>query len=222
MKIFSLNIWFSDYLKAERAQILAKYLLENDFDLIFLQEATTSVLAYIYRLIHEKYPHIHTDIEDDFYGICMISKYEIKNREVLKFKNTRMRRCLLIGDVNDIKFATTHLESEFGKLANKKIEQFNDCIKILSEGEKVFFVGDTNLTPKNDQHLNLKDFQDVYLKLDNSKENKYTYDGVKNPLLKNKIRSRIDRAFTKNLEAKSFDLEKDFIMSDHYGLKISI
>ena len=43
-----------------------------------------------------------------------------------------------------------------------------------------------------------------------------------NPLLKNKIRSRFDRAFTKNLEAKTFGLEKDFIMSDHYGLKITI
>ncbi len=83
-------------------------------------------------------------------------------------------------------------------------------------------MGDTNLTPKNDSHLELKEFQDIYLKLDNSKENKYTYDGVKNPLLKNKIRSRIDRAFTKNIEVKTFDLEKDFIMSDHYGLKICI
>ena len=222
MKIFSLNIWFSDYLKAERAKILAKYLLENDFDIICLQEATTSVLAFIYKLIHEKYPFIHTDIEDDFYGICMISKHEIKNRQILKFKNTRMRRCLLIGEINDIKFATTHLESEFGKFDNKKVEQFNNCINVLSEFDKVFFVGDTNLTPKNNKFLELQEFQDVYLKLDNSKSNKYTYDGVNNPLLKNKIRSRIDRAFTKNVEAKSFDLEKNFIMSDHYGLKISI
>ena len=172
MKIFSLNIWFSDYLKAERAHILVKYLLQNDFDIICLQEATTNVLSYIYKSIHEKYPHIHTDIEDDFYGICLISKYEIKNREVLKFKNTRMRRCLLKGDINDITFATTHLESEFGKLSNKKVEQFNDSIKILSFSDKVFFIGDTNLTPKNDSLLELKDFEDIYLKLDNTKENK--------------------------------------------------
>lgn len=222
MKVFSLNIWFSDYLKTERAQILTKYLMENDYDVICLQEATTQVLAHIYKIIHTKYPYIHTDIEDDFYGICIISKSEIKNREVLKFKNTRMRRCLIKGEINDVTFATTHLESEFGKLANKKIEQFNDCIKVLSLSDKVVFIGDTNLTPKNDEHLNLKDFEDIYLKIDKSKDNKYTYDGVKNPLLKNKIRSRIDRAFTKNLEAKTFDLEKDFIMSDHYGVKISI
>ena len=78
MKIFSLNIWFSDYLKIERAQILTKYLMENDYDVICLQEATTPVLAHIYKIIHTKYPYIHTDIEDDFYGICIISKFEIK------------------------------------------------------------------------------------------------------------------------------------------------
>ena len=79
---------------------------------------TTPILAYIYKNIHSKYPHIHTDIEDDFYN-CIISKHEIKNREVLKFKNTRMRR-VTKGEINDITFATTHLESEFGKLATKK------------------------------------------------------------------------------------------------------
>jgi len=222
MKLFSLNIWFSDYLRQERTQILTKYLLENDYDIIFLQEVIPCVLAYIYQTIQEKYPHIHTDLEDDFYGTCIISKYELKNREILSFKNTRMRRGLLKADINDITFVTTHLESEFGKLANTKVNQFNDSIELLSSNNKVLLIGDTNLTPKNDSQINLKDFSDAYLKLDNSKENKYTYDGVKNPFLNNKIRSRIDRVFTKNIEVESFDLEKEFIMSDHYGLKICI
>ena len=222
MKIFSLNVWFNDYLKKERSQILAQYLLEKDYDIICLQEVTASMLSYVYKIIHEKYPNIHLDLEDDFYGVCMISKNEIKNREILKFKNSRMKRCLLIGEINNIKFATTHLESEFGKLAGKKIQQFNDCINILSNYEKVLFVGDTNLTPKNEKFLNLKEFTDIYLKIDNSYKNKYTYDGIKNPLIKNKIRSRVDRAFIKNINAISFDLEKSFIMSDHYGLIIKI
>ena len=108
MKIFSLNVWFNDYLKNERSQILAKYLLEKDYDIICLQEVTASMLSYVYKIIHEKYPNIHLDLEDDFYGVCIISKYEIKNREILKFKNSRMKRCLLIGEINNIKFATTH------------------------------------------------------------------------------------------------------------------
>ena len=222
MKIFSLNVWFNDYLKNERSQILAKYLLEKDYDIICLQEVTASMLSYVYKIIHEKYPNIHLDLEDDFYGVCIISKYEIKNREILKFKNSRMKRCLLIGEINNIKLATTHLESEFGKLANRKIQQFNDCIKILSNYEKVLFVGDTNITPKNENFLKLKEFEDIYLKTDNSYTNKYTYDGIKNPLLKNKIRSRVDRAYIKNINPKSFDLEKSFIMSDHYGLILKI
>ena len=56
MKLFSLNIWFSDYLRHERTQILTKYLLENDYDIIFLQEVIPCVLAYIYQTIQEKYP----------------------------------------------------------------------------------------------------------------------------------------------------------------------
>ena len=212
----------NDYLKNERSQILAKYLLEKDYDIICLQEVTASMLSYVYKIIHEKYPNIHLDLEDDFYGVCIISKYEIKNREILKFKNSRMKRCLLIGEINNIKLATTHLESEFGKLANRKIQQFNDCIKILSNYEKVLFVGDTNITPKNENFLKLKEFEDIYLKIDNSYTNKYTYDGIKNPLLKNKIRSRVDRAYIKNINPKSFDLEKSFIMSDHYGLILKI
>ena len=222
MKLFSLNIWFSDYLRQERTQILTKYLLENDYDVIFLQEVIPCVLAYIYQSIQEKYPHIHMDLDDDFYGTCIISKYELKNREILKFKNTRMRRGLLKANINDITFVTTHLESEFGKLANTKVNQLNDSIELLSNNNKVILIGDTNLTPKNDKDLKLNDFYDVYLKLDNSKDNKYTYDGVKNPFLKNKIRSRVDRVYSKNVDVKSFDLEKEFIMSDHYGIKIYI
>ena len=222
MKVFSLNIWFSDYLRQERAQILQKYLLENDYDVICLQEVIPCVLAYLYQSLKEIYPHIHMDLDEDFYGTCIISKYELKNREILKFKDTKMRRGLLKADINDITFVTTHLESEFGKYANTKVNQLNNSIELLSINDKVLLIGDTNLTPKNDKDLKLKDFYDVYLKLDNTKENKYTYDGVKNPLLSSKIRSRVDRAFSKNIEVKTFDLEKEFIMSDHYGIKITI
>ena len=56
MKLFSLNIWFSELFQRERSQILIKYLLENNYDIIFLQEVTAPILAYIYQSIHEKYP----------------------------------------------------------------------------------------------------------------------------------------------------------------------
>lgn len=222
MKIFSLNIWFSDYLRFERSKILKNYLLENDYDVIFLQEVVVDVLSYLYKDLEQKYPHIHIDLDEDFYGTCIISKYELQNREILKFTNSKMRRSLLKAQVNDIVVATTHLESEFGKNSNKKVEQFNHSIELLSKYDKVIFIGDTNLTPKNDKDLILKDFTDIYLKLDNSKDNKYTYDGINNPLLSNKIRSRVDRAYSKNVQISSFDLEKEFIMSDHYGVKVNI
>mgnify|MGYP000141236143 FL=1 len=49
MKLFSLNIWFSELFQRERSQILIKYLLENNYDIIFLQEVTAPILAYIYE-----------------------------------------------------------------------------------------------------------------------------------------------------------------------------
>ena len=60
------------------------------------------------------------------------------------------------------------------------------------------------------------------MEIDKTKENKYTYDGVTNPLLSSKLRSRVDRSFVKDLEPKSFKIEKEFIMSDHFGLLISL
>lgn len=222
MKIFSLNIWFSENFREERTNKLINYLLDNDFDIICLQEAIPEVLSRIYKNIHLIYPFIHTNLKDDFYGICIISKYKIKNKEILNFKDTYMQRCLLSCIINDIIIATTHLESEFGKNCEKKINQFNNSIKLLSQYNKVCFIGDTNLTPKNDKFLNCNDFNDVYLTLDNSKENKYTYDGKTNKYIKNKIRSRIDRAYVKNIKPISFSIEKNIIMSDHYGIKLLI
>ena len=172
MKIFSLNIWFSDYLKLQRTKILYKYLIENDFDVILLQEVTLPVLSILYKKINEKYPHIHLDIEENFYGVCIISKFEILDREILKFENTKMRRSIIYGKINNIIFATTHLESEFGKICDKKIDQFNNSIALLSKFDKVCLIGDTNLTPKNDKHLILNDFKDIYLEIDKTKETK--------------------------------------------------
>ena len=180
MKLFSLNIWFSDYLKLERTKILSKYLLENDFDVILLQEVTLPVLSILYDKIHKKFPHIHFNIEDNFYGVCIISKFEINERQTLKFKNSNMQRSLIFGNINNLIIATSHFESEFGKICNKKVDQLNDSLKLLMQFEKVCFIGDTNLTPKNDKNLILNCFKDVYLEIDNTKENKYTYDGILN------------------------------------------
>jgi endonuclease/exonuclease/phosphatase family metal-dependent hydrolase len=92
-------------------------------------------------------------------------------------------------------------------------------IKLLSEFPKVIIVGDTNLTKNDEDKIDIKSFRDVYLTYDNDKEKLYTYDGVKNPLVSNKIKSRIDRMYLKgNITFKSFNLEKDIIMSDHYAI----
>lgn len=219
MKLLSLNLWFSEYLRKERTLIFINYILEHQPDVICMQEAIAPVLAYIYQALKDVYPHIHTSVEEHGYGLAIISKYEIENRKNLFFKSSRMRRGVIYGKVNDCIIATTHLESEFRKENKFKIDQFNILMELFSRFEKVIIVGDTNLTKNDDSKIDIRDFKDVYLTYDNSKEKLYTYDGKENPILKNRIRSRVDRMFIKGEKTcKSFKVEKDIIMSDHFAL----
>lgn len=219
MKVLSLNLWFSDYLRKERTFIFTNYILENKPDVICLQEVIAPVLAYIYKSLESIYPHIHTSVEEKGYGLAILSKTLIKNRQNLLFKETRMNRGVIFGEINNIIIATTHLESEFRKDNPCKINQFNSMIELLSDFPKVIIVGDTNLTKNDDSKIIVQDFKDVYLKYDNSKDKLYTYNGPENPIIKNKIKSRIDRIYIKgDINFKSFNLEKEIIMSDHYAI----
>ena len=219
MKVLSLNLWFSDYLRKERTLIFINYVLENQPDIICIQEVIAPVLAYIYQTIKDVYPHIHTSVEEFGYGLAIISKLPIENRQNLQFNETKMNRGILYGKINNCIVATTHLESEFKKVNKFKIQQFNKMTELLTKYDKVIIIGDTNLTKYDEDNIDIKDFKDVYLTFDNSKEKLYTYDGKENPILKNKIRSRVDRMFIKGEKSfKSFELEKNIIMSDHYAL----
>ena len=145
----------------------------------------------------------------------------MKEKNIYLFKNSQMRRSLIYCKIDDVIVGTTHLESEFNKYNNIKINQFNNSIILLNKFDKVIFIGDTNLQKKDCTKIKFDNFNDAYEKLRLDK-NKYTYDGVENPLINNKIRSRIDRAYVKNMEILNFDVEKEYIMSDHFGIKLEL
>ena len=128
MKVLSLNLWFSEYLRKERTLIFINYVLENQPDIICLQEVIAPVLAYIYHSLKDAYPHIHTSVEEQGYGLAIISKNPIENRKNLSFKGSRMGRGVIYGKVNDCMIATTHLESEFRKENKFKIDQFKNLL----------------------------------------------------------------------------------------------
>ncbi len=218
MIIISLNLWFNSFLRFERSNLFIKYINIIKPDIILLQECTKETLAYIYHQLTLEYPYIHTNIYDNNYGLAILSKKEIKNRNYYKFKNSKMNRGLLFCEIDDIIIATTHLESQFVKNNTVKINQFNNMIKLLSKYDKVIIGGDTNLTKKDDKLINHLDFKDIYYDFQN-KDNNYTYDGITNPLINNNIRSRIDRFLVKgNIKITNFLLNKEFIMSDHYSI----
>ena len=90
-------------------------------------------------------------------------------------------------------------------------------LKLLSKFDKVIIAGDTNLCAKDEKYLNYLEFNDIY----NDKKD-YTYDGKLNPFIKNKIRSRIDRFLVKGNINCIFELEKEYIISDHFCIKLLI
>ena len=53
MKIFSLNIWFDDFIKNERAKILIDYIKNNNFDILCFQEITKPIISKIYKNIEK-------------------------------------------------------------------------------------------------------------------------------------------------------------------------
>ena len=144
----------------------------------------------------------------------------MKDKNIYAFKNSKMRRSLIYCEIDDIIISTTHLESEFNKFNNNKINQFNNSITLLNKFDKVVFISDTNLQKKDCDKIKYDNFIDVYdLGFDKTK---YTYDGVDNPLLSNKIRSRIDRAYVKNVEVNNYYVEKEYVMSDHFGIILEL
>ena len=219
MKILTLNLWFSEYLQKERTIIFLNYIFDKSPDIICIQEVIAPVLSYLFKSLETIYPHIHTSVENQGYGLAILSKEPIHDRKNMFFKYSNMNRGVIYGKINNIIIATTHLESEFNKNNPYKIDQFNSLIKLLSKYQKVILVGDTNLTKNDESKINVDKFYDVYLNFDNSVNKLYTYDGKENPLLNNKIRSRVDRIYAKgDINFESFNLEKEIIMSDHYAI----
>ena len=81
MKLISVNIWFDNYLKYERINLLLDYILKNKPDIIFLQEVKIDILSFLYKKIEFIYKYIHFSVEENNYGLVILSKNEIKNRE---------------------------------------------------------------------------------------------------------------------------------------------
>ena len=81
MKLISVNIWFDNYLKYYRINLLLDYILKNKPDIIFLQEVKIDILSFLYKKIEFIYKYIHCSVEENNYGLVILSKNEIKNRE---------------------------------------------------------------------------------------------------------------------------------------------
>ena len=84
MKILSLNLWFNNESKLERTKICINYIKKQDPDIVFFQEATASVLAYIYQNVNKLYPYVHTSVNNTNYGLAILSKSKMNSKEYYK------------------------------------------------------------------------------------------------------------------------------------------
>ncbi|CDW71855.1 UNKNOWN [Stylonychia lemnae] len=167
------NIWFESFYKRERYQVLLRMIEQSDSDFICLQEVIYEFQMMLFKekFVQDKYFLSNSEIHGG-YGVLIMSKWPCKFYEA-KFP-TNMGRSLLLCEtiINDkpVIVSTAHFES----LGNGPIrkQQLEISFPILSIVDDAFLMGDFNFnsTWKLEQANISKDFDDVFLTLNNGVE----------------------------------------------------
>jgi len=248
LKICSYNIFFDKMYILERTRALVKLLINNQYDIIFLQEVVPLVLEYLLqsplKTVH-KYYFSKTSLQQG-YDTVIISKSPLEFHQEIPLPKSKMGRKLELGIYQGIIIGTTHLESVFNpKIISIKKEQFKfifDCVEnysnVLFPKKKIpIILGlDTNITPNEEMSdgYNLKSgWCDIFEAIGSPEVIKYTYDYKRNDLIKNKYNGRLDRFYlfnnqNKNIKIDDYQLigqeeilDKVYI-SDHFGIELHL
>ena len=134
---------------------------------------------------------------------------------------------------NIVVVVTTHFESEFKRKNKTKIKQYTVAYDVLNQlynkYRNIVLCADTNIMNREEKLFIPTDEWIDGWKIKGNKNNKYTYDSIKNPHIvikgyTKKIKSRLDRILykTDKYNIEYFDTIKimnDYIEpSDHYGI----
>jgi endonuclease/exonuclease/phosphatase family metal-dependent hydrolase len=238
LTIASWNIWFDDFLREARTNLVIRQLKQADVDIIALQE----VVPETAKQLRKKFAswHFAGFPLTQSYDTLIISKHKIIDTQRIPLPHTNMGRNLLIatiyhepsGEVYPV--ATFHLESEFGQMRIMKQMQLIFCFQQLVEMQdaNLILLGDTNITRKDEETETIDFLKDAYEGAYQPAAYNYTYDGRRNNNVKNKrYRSRLDRIYysKKNLKLEAFSFlgdtpcttsvqEDQVYPSDHFGL----
>jgi len=222
------NIWFDDYQRQRRTQVLVNEIMEYSPDFVALQEVTPDTYENCFKKIKNYY---RVGDVRQAYDTLILSKHPCLNWSRYVLPQTGMGRNVLLGDFSlpsgkVLKVGTFHLESVFtGEGEELKKRQLQFIYDITPQN--VILMGDTNIT-KPIETL----FVDLYEKIGSPKAYEYTYSGSMNKNIRNKkMNSRVDRIYVKQEykinqffllgERGSFyhDLKNQYVPpSDHYGI----
>ena len=181
---------------------LIKYLKSLDADVICLQE----VLYYQFKLMKtllnmDGIFGLHVNRKRMKFGICILSKNKIINKEHVLLSSKTEQRGLVSIDTKKYTIINTHL----GLDIEERQTQISEILNFAkSKNNNVIICGDFN-----EKNISLCSYEDVAQKLNKN-------------LLPTFNKHRIDYVFiSKTIHIKSYEVEKVFY-SDHYPIIVQI
>lgn len=145
-----MNVWFDLFYAAERRTALFQAIKEKGADIICFQEVKPDFIDFLTNAIDwiQKDYYI-SDATGDFvepYGVCILSRFPIKQLNCWSLPTEMARNCLIAElQFNDtsIQFATVHLESLDAKTLRRK--QLEVISGILKNYPNALLMGDFNI-----------------------------------------------------------------------------
>ena len=247
-KLISYNIFDNDFYRLERIQKIINILKKYQPDIIAFQEITPITFDILKKssFINNTY---YFNIEK-LNGMCnsiILTRYPIISSftEKLPFTKTfRELQCITIMiKSKKIHILNTHLESIFTK-NNIKTEQLAYILSKYNYLDNIFLLADTNITTIEEEKKTIdlmknNDWIDSFIEIQNSypillNDIKNTFDYEKNPLIKGRFKSRLDRILYKSKKFNVSSVElvgKDLTIntvdenippSDHFGIYVTM
>ncbi len=189
--------------KVERAKLITKHLLENDYDVVAIQEAFKKrVYKHFLKHLSEKYPYTSGKplksktlpvITNS--GLMVFSKYPITHQEIAYFQTSRgsdrlSSKGALITRINasgkEFEFVVSHMQAggaDRAWIRRAQLERIDSLLSTREQTLPIIIAGDLNIDRYNEEFFDMIDyFNAQYYEVQGS--NLFTIDHCLNTLTK--------------------------------------
>ncbi len=244
LSFLTYNVWRHN--KTENQKRLCEFIAKSDADVICLQEVTQIFFDRLmgYENFRERYDFVYPKSKGDGELLLTKKKFKATLYEQVPLAQTRQFRHFAYGqiEVNGLRIGlgTAHLESEFfsSKATSIKAAQLKKICKIFDtlKTDCYIFCGDCNLTGGEQlraekgciEELKLIDVWKYFhettedYKDESYRKNDITWDGDRNPHVRDREFHRPDRIFLRSNTDRIVPISMVRLvtdMSDHYPLQ---